>query len=106
MAENSAPIKPTRPAISRPVFERTFKINSEQAIRVIRNSYERLIRSLYAIDVILRIVGQEQAIDEIEKTAEQYKNYEKFEKDTISYFDKYINTRIESFEAQLSKIEE
>lgn len=44
--------------------------------------------------------------DEIEKTAEQYKNYEKFEKDTISYFDKYINTRIESFEAQLSKIEE
>ncbi len=66
MAEISAPIKPARLAISRPVFERTFKINSEQAIRVIRNSYERLIRSLYAIDVILRIVGQEQAVDEIE----------------------------------------
>jgi hypothetical protein len=33
---------------------------------VIRNSYERLIRSLYAIDVILRIIGQEQAVDEIE----------------------------------------
>jgi hypothetical protein len=66
MAEISAPIKPARLAISRPVFERTFKVNSEQAIRVIRNSYERLIRSLYAIDVILRIVGQEQAVDEIE----------------------------------------
>lgn len=66
MADMSAPIKPARLAISRPVFERTFKINSEQAIRVIRNSYERLIRSLYAIDVILRIVGQEQAVDEIE----------------------------------------
>ena len=66
MAETSAPIKPARLAISRPVFERTFKINSEQAIRVIRNSYDRLIRSLYAIDVILRIVGQEQAVDEIE----------------------------------------
>jgi hypothetical protein len=44
--------------------------------------------------------------EEIEKTAEQYKNYEQFEKDTISYFNGYINTRIESFEAQLSKIEE
>lgn len=66
MAETSAPVKPARFEISRPVFERTFKINSEQAIRVIRKSYDRLIKSLYAIDVILRIVGQEQAIDEIE----------------------------------------
>lgn len=66
MAETSAPVKPARLEISRPVFERTFMINSEQAIRVIRKSYDRLIKSLYAIDVILRIVGQEQAIDEIE----------------------------------------
>jgi len=66
MADNTAPEKPTRPAISRPVFERSIKIHSEQAIRVIRRSYGRLIRSLYAIDVILRIVGQEQAIDDIE----------------------------------------
>lgn len=66
MVETSAPVKPARLEISRPVFERTFKINSEQAIRVIRKSYDRLIKSLYAIDVILRIVGQEQAIDEIE----------------------------------------
>ena len=55
-----------KPAISRPVFERTIKINSEQAIRVIRRSYDRLIKSLYAIDVILRIVGDEQAIDKVE----------------------------------------
>ena len=60
------PEKTVRPAISRPVFERTIKINSEQAIRVIRKSYDRLIKSLYAIDVILRIVGAEQAIDELE----------------------------------------
>ncbi|MFZ2451510.1 MAG: hypothetical protein WAW36_13420 [Methylovulum miyakonense] len=66
MADNTAPEKTTRPAISRPVFERSIKIHSEQAIRVIRRSYGRLIRSLYAIDVILRIVGQEQAIDDIE----------------------------------------
>ncbi|PPD46939.1 MAG: hypothetical protein CTY16_08345 [Methylobacter sp.] len=66
MADNTAPEKTIRPAISRPVFERSIKIHSEQAIRVIRRSYGRLIRSLYAIDVILRIVGQEQAIDDIE----------------------------------------
>ena len=65
MAENS-PEKILKSVISRPVFERTIKINSEQAIRVIRKSYERLIKSLYAIDVILRIVGAEQAIDELE----------------------------------------
>jgi len=58
--------KTARPAVSRPVFERTIKIHSEQAIRVIRRSYGRLIRSLYAIDVTLRIVGQEQAIDDVE----------------------------------------
>jgi hypothetical protein len=66
MAETTTQEKPVRPAISRPVFERTIKINSEQAIRVIRKSYDRLIKSLYAIDVILRIIGEEQAIDELE----------------------------------------
>jgi hypothetical protein len=44
--------------------------------------------------------------EEIEKTSEEYKNYEQFEKDTISYFDGYIKTRLESFETQISKIEE
>jgi len=67
MAEPTPPEKLVRPVISRPVFERSIQINSEQAIRVIRKSYGRLIRSLYAIDVTLRIVGQEQAIDDIEE---------------------------------------
>ena len=66
MADNTAPEKTSRPAISRPVFERSIKIHSEQAIRVIRRSFGRLIRSLYATDVTLRIVGHEQAIDDIE----------------------------------------
>ena len=66
MADNTAPEKTSRPTISRPVFERSIKIHSEQAIRVIRRSYGRLIRSLYAIDVTLRIVGHEQAIDDVE----------------------------------------
>ena len=66
MADHTMQENTARPAISRPVFERTIKIHSEQAIRVIRRSYGRLIRSLYAIDVTLRIVGHEQAIDDVE----------------------------------------
>jgi hypothetical protein len=66
MADHTTQEKITRPVISRPVFERSIKIHSEQAIRVIRRSYGRLIRSLYAIDVTLRIVGHEQAIDDVE----------------------------------------
>lgn len=66
MADHTTQEKTARPAISRPVFERSIKIHSEQAIRVIRRSYGRLIRSLYAIDVTLRIVGHEQAIDDVE----------------------------------------
>jgi hypothetical protein len=66
MADHTTQEKTARPGISRPVFERTIKIHSEQAIRVIRRSYGPLIRSLYAIDVTLRIVGHEQAIDDVE----------------------------------------
>jgi translation elongation factor EF-Ts len=65
------PKSASRRAISRPIFERTFSINSEQAIRVIRNSYHRLMVSLYAIDVILRIIGREETVDEIESLVSQ-----------------------------------
>lgn len=65
------PKSATRRAISRPIFQRTFAVNSEQAIRVIRNSYHRLMVSLYAIDVILRIIGREETVDEIESIVSQ-----------------------------------
>lgn len=71
MAESSVQPKSKRHTISRPIFERTFNINSEQAIRVIRNSYHRLMVSLYAIDVILRIIGREETVDEIEGLVSQ-----------------------------------
>jgi hypothetical protein len=44
--------------------------------------------------------------DEIGKTSDEYKNYGQFEKDAISHFEGYIKTRLESFEQQISKIEE
>ena len=72
MSEIAPQPKPaSRRAISRPIFQRTFAVNSEQAIRVIRNSYQRLMVSLYAIDVILRIIGREETVDEIESLVSQ-----------------------------------
>jgi len=37
-------------------------------------------------------------------TSEKYKNKQKFESETISLFSKYLETRAESFESQISKI--
>ncbi|WAR43360.1 hypothetical protein [Methylomonas rapida] len=71
MAESPVQPKSKRHTISRPIFERTFSINSEQAIRVIRDSYHRLMVSLYAIDVILRIIGREETVDEVESIVSQ-----------------------------------
>jgi hypothetical protein len=42
--------------------------------------------------------------DECIKTAEKYKNKQKFESETISLFTKYLEVRAESFESQISKI--
>ncbi|CAI8769178.1 hypothetical protein [Methylocaldum szegediense] len=53
--------------ISRPVVDRTIKIQSEQALRVVRRVFRPLVRSLYAIDVILRIIGEEAGIDAVEE---------------------------------------
>ena len=41
----------------------------------------------------------------IQKTAEKYSDYEKFESDVQNLFDKFINTRLESFEEQLNKFQ-
>jgi hypothetical protein len=41
----------------------------------------------------------------IQKTAENYSDYEKFENDVTNLFDKFINTRLESFEEQLNKFQ-
>lgn len=42
--------------------------------------------------------------EECLSTSEKYKNKQKFESETISLFSKYLETRAESFESQISKI--
>ena len=44
--------------------------------------------------------------EEMKVTAQEYKNQEKFKTETIELFSNYINTRLEAFESQVSKIDE
>lgn len=56
-----------RRAYSRPEFNRTIKIKSEQAQRVYEREFTRVVSSLYAIDVILRIIGDDDEVDQVEQ---------------------------------------
>lgn len=60
--------QPSRPKerISNPVFKQTLTINTLQAQRVIDRVFWRTARSLFSIDVILRIIGEQEAIDQVE----------------------------------------
>jgi hypothetical protein len=51
---------------SRPVFDQAVTLCSEQAQRVMAREFTRVVSALYAIDVILRIIGNDHEIDEIE----------------------------------------
>ena len=44
--------------------------------------------------------------DAIKTTADEYKNHEKFSSEAVELFSNYINIRLESFESQISKIDE
>nr|WP_235726486.1 hypothetical protein [Methylocaldum szegediense] len=62
----------TPPAISRPVFDRTITIHTKQAQRVVNHVCRPTLRSLYAIDVILRIIGKKEEIDAVEETVSKW----------------------------------
>ena len=51
---------------SRPVFDQTVTLQSEQAQRVMAREFARVVSALYAIDVILRIIGDDREVDEVE----------------------------------------
>ena len=51
---------------SRPVFDQTVTLQSEQAQRVYEREFRRVVEALYAIDVILRIIGDSQEADSVE----------------------------------------
>jgi hypothetical protein len=64
--EPAAPSAKAKPVYSRPVFKQTLTVNSLEAQRVTARIFERVQRALLSLDVILRIMGQQEAIDPLE----------------------------------------
>lgn len=52
---------------SNPVLDQPLTLQTEYAQRVFDRSFARTARSLHAIDVILRIIGEDEEVDEVEK---------------------------------------
>jgi len=59
---------PTSPAhrYSRPVFDQTLTVHSDHAQRLLDRGFHLVVRALYGIDVVLRILGEEAEMDEVE----------------------------------------
>lgn len=77
LAETSLEQQPTKKErnnadLSRPVFKRVLKVNSLQAQRVIERSFQRVSDSLFSIDVILRIIGEQDEIDQVESIIQEH----------------------------------
>jgi len=56
----------TRP-FSRPVFDREITIHSEHAQRLLDRGFLLVVRALYGIDVVLRIIGDDEEMDQVEE---------------------------------------
>ncbi|MCA2486804.1 MULTISPECIES: hypothetical protein, partial [Vibrio] len=77
LAETSLEQQPTKKErnnadLSRPVFKRVLKVNSLQAQRVVERSFQRVSDSLFSIDVILRIIGEQDEIDQVESIIQEH----------------------------------
>lgn len=72
-AESEVPRHPMRKsALSRPSFPRRVTLRSVQAQRVLNRNYSKVSYSLFALDVILQIIGEK---DEVEKVEEIISGY-------------------------------
>ena len=55
-----------RQSFSRPVFDQTITIHSNHAQRLLDRGFLLVVRALYGIDVVLRILGDDAEIDQVE----------------------------------------
>jgi hypothetical protein len=55
-----------RPVFSRPVFDQTVTIRSHHAQRLLDRGFLLVVRALYGIDVVLRIIGDDEEMDQVE----------------------------------------
>lgn len=56
-----------RQLYSRPIFRQHLSVNSLQAQRVMARSFDRVSNALYSLDVILRIIGEQKEIEQVEE---------------------------------------
>jgi len=56
-----------RTTFSRPVFDQTITIHSSHAQRLLDRGFLLVVRALYGIDVVLRIIGDDQEMDQVEE---------------------------------------
>ena len=52
---------------SRPVFDQTVTIHSNHAQRLLNRGFLLVVRALYGIDVVLRILGDDEEMDQVEE---------------------------------------
>jgi hypothetical protein len=57
---------PSKRAFSRPVYDQTITIHSEHAQRLLDRGFHLVVRALYSIDVVLRILGDDAEMDQVE----------------------------------------
>ncbi len=55
-----------RQSFSRPVFDETITIQSNHAQRLLDRGFLLVVRALYGIDVVLRILGDDEEMDQVE----------------------------------------
>jgi len=55
-----------RQSFSRPVFDQTITIQSNHAQRLLDRGFLLVVRALYGIDVVLRILGDDEEMDQVE----------------------------------------
>jgi len=56
-----------RSTFSRPVFDQTVTIHSNHAQRLLDRGFLLVVRALYGIDVVLRILGDDEEMDQVEE---------------------------------------
>jgi hypothetical protein len=105
-AEESLMPPAARPAFSRPAFDQTITIRSHHAQRLLDRGFLLVVRALYGIDVVLRIIGDDEEMDQVETivaariaalaaelTAEQARLGELREANGITATPRYTNPR-------------
>jgi len=65
-AQQTAPQPRKKSPYSRPVFTQSLNVNHQQAQNIFERSFGHVARALYSIDVVLRIIGKQEKIDEVD----------------------------------------